>query len=134
MAILVHSEIERQGMIALPPGKVEGEPHPARRYHYDGHIMVLDGHPAHVLAHDAREICKIAGHRMASSQECNAYYGNFAAKRQDVLTETRASAPVSVPAPNDKTPPATETAPTPSQSLTSDSAPATSTRKSRKGQ
>lgn len=124
MAILVHSEIERQGMIALPPGKVEGEPHPARRYHYDGHIMVLDGHPAHVLAHDAREICKIAGHRMASSQECNTYYGNFAAKRQDVLTESTHA--------NDTS--ASEPAPTPAQVLTSDTAPSNSPRKSRKGQ
>lgn len=121
MAILVHSEIERQGMIALPPGKVEGEPHPARRYHYDGHIMVLDGHPAHVLAHDAREICKIAGHRLASSQESNAYH---ASKRHAaVLTESATET-------ND---PAPEPAPTPAQVLTSDTAPSTSPRKSRKG-
>lgn len=123
MAVLVYSDIERQGMIALPPGKVEGEPHPARRYHYEGHIVVLDGHPAHVLHHDAREICKIAGHRMASPQECNAYYGNFAARRPNVLTESTTKTNT----------PALEPAPTPAQVLTSDTAPASSPRKSRKG-
>lgn len=74
MAVLVYCSPARSGMVAMSGDKVNGESFPIRRYTYDGNIMVLDGNLPHVLEHDAQEICRISGHRLASPQECDAYY------------------------------------------------------------
>lgn len=127
MAILLYHETATHGMIATPADKVGGTPHPPRRYHHDGHIIVLDG-PAHVIAHDAEQICKIPGYRLATSQESNAYYR--AQRGETALREE--SAPDAGPENETPAAPESDDAPT-SQVLTSDTAPSSSPRKSRKG-
>lgn len=54
------------------------EQHPPRHYQAEGHFLALDG-PGHIIAHDAEEICKIPGYRLATPQEQDAYH---ASKRQ----------------------------------------------------
>jgi hypothetical protein len=118
MALLLYCDIAREGMIATPADKVDGVPMPPRHYRYDGHFVVLDGNLPHVLEHDAREICKIAGHRLARPQECNAYYGHYASSRPGVLTESTTMPGI----PEDNPAPENDSAPT-SQVLTTDTAP-----------
>lgn len=58
------------------PARLGRELHPPRHYQAEGHILVLDG-PGHIIAHDAEEICKIPGYRMATPQEQDVYHGRM---------------------------------------------------------
>jgi hypothetical protein len=60
------------GSIATSSHPVAGEHHLPRRYQHTGHFVELDG-PPHIVAHDAEEICKIEGYRMATSEELSSY-------------------------------------------------------------
>ena len=66
--ILLYHDDTTDGMIATSSDKVAGEAHKPRRYHHNGHFVEIDG-PAHVVAHDAEEICKIPGYRLATPKE-----------------------------------------------------------------
>jgi len=123
MAVLLYCTEEREGMIATSGERVNGESFPPRRYRHEGRFVVLDGNLPHVLDHDAREICKIAGYRLASPQECDVYYR---AKRGETAVHE------STPTEKDNQITPEESAPTP-QVLTSENAPASGPRKSRKG-
>ncbi len=70
--ILLYHDDTTSGMIATSSAKVAGEAHKPRRYHHNGHFVEIDG-PAHVVEHDAREICKIPGYRLATPEEQNEY-------------------------------------------------------------
>jgi hypothetical protein len=70
--ILLYHEATTVGMIATNDAKVAGESFGARRYEHNGHFVEIDG-PEHVVAHDANEICKIPGYRLASPEETDAY-------------------------------------------------------------
>lgn len=69
--ILLYHETTTSGTLATP-ARVGNESHPPRRYKHTGHFVEIDG-PAHVVAHDAEEICKIAGYRLATPDEQDAY-------------------------------------------------------------
>lgn len=73
--ILLYHETTTIGMIATSHAKVAGESFGARRYEHNGHFVEIDG-PEHVVAHDAEEICKIPGYRLASPDEQDAYTTN----------------------------------------------------------
>lgn len=75
--ILLYHDIATHGQIATP-AMLGREHHAPRRYAHEGHFVPLDG-PAHVIAHDAEDICKIPGYRLATPAECDAYH---AGKRQ----------------------------------------------------
>lgn len=77
MILLVH-ETATHGMVATPE-RVRGVHHPSRRYHHEGHFLAVDGDDPHVLEHDAEEILKIPGFRLATAAEQDAYH---AAKRK----------------------------------------------------
>lgn len=68
MGVLLYHDNEGHGPVHLSEGKVAGEPTPARHYHHSGHFLEVDG-PAHVVEHDAAEICKLPGYRLANAQE-----------------------------------------------------------------
>lgn len=70
--ILLYHEDTTVGMIATSDAKVAGESFGARRYEHSGHFVEIDG-PEHVVAHDASEICKIKGYRLATPSESDAY-------------------------------------------------------------
>lgn len=70
--ILLYHEGTTVGMIATSDAKVAGESYGARRYEHSGHFVEIDG-PEHVVAHDASEICKIKGYRLASPEEQDSY-------------------------------------------------------------
>ncbi len=69
--ILLFHETTTHGMIATS-AKLGNESHAPRRYQHTGHFVEIDG-PAHVVAHDAEEICKIPGYRLATPAEQEAY-------------------------------------------------------------
>lgn len=125
MAILLY-HASTSGNIATPSSKIDGTPYAARRYQHDGHIIVIDG-PPHVIAHDAREICKIPGYRMATPAEANAYYA--AQRGETVLQEDTSSNSITT----DDTASGDDSMPT-SQTLTTDNAPSGNVRGRRKGQ
>jgi hypothetical protein len=76
MILLLHTGMDSK---ISTPARLGRELHPPRHYQAEGHILALDG-PGHIIAHDADEICKIPGYRLASPAECDAYY---AAQRKD---------------------------------------------------
>jgi hypothetical protein len=126
MAILLYHDATTHGMIATSSAPIAGTPYPPRRYQHDGHYIVLEG-PAPVIAHDAEEICKIAGYRLATPAESDAYYQTRRA--QGTLTE--ADKPddlvtLSTPAPE-------SAVPTSQQTLTTETAPSGLPRGRRKG-
>lgn len=61
------------------PARLGREQHPPRHYQAQGHFLALDG-PGHIIAHDAEDICKIPGWRLATPQEQDVYHGRL---RQD---------------------------------------------------
>jgi hypothetical protein len=67
--ILLYHDDTTDGMIATSAAKVAGEAHTPRHYRHNGHFVEIDGHLDHVLAHDAEEICKIPGYRLATPKE-----------------------------------------------------------------
>lgn len=69
---LLYHETATDGEIATSEAKVAGEHHPARRYKHNGHFVEIDG-PDHLVEHDANDICKIAGYRLATPQEQEIY-------------------------------------------------------------
>ncbi len=126
MAILLYHDTTTHGMIATSAAPIAGTPYPARRYQHDGHYVVLEG-PAPVIAHDAEEICKIAGYRLATPAESDAYY--HARRRSETLTEADESddlATLSTPAPESAAPPSQQT-------LTTETDPSGLPRGRRKG-
>lgn len=70
--ILIYHETGTNSTV-VTPDRLGREHHPSRRYQAQGHYLMLDG-PGHVIAHDAEDICKIPGYRLATPQECDAYY------------------------------------------------------------
>lgn len=70
--ILLYHETTTDGMIATP-AHVHGQPLAARRYAHEGHFLAIEGNNPEVVNHDADLILKIAGFRLATAQEQNAY-------------------------------------------------------------
>lgn len=70
--ILLYHDDTTDGMIATSSAKVAGEAHKPRHYRHNGHFVEIDG-PDHVVAHDAEEICKIPGYRLATPEEQETY-------------------------------------------------------------
>jgi hypothetical protein len=133
--ILLRHDTCTDGMIATSAAPIDGTPYPARYYQHNGHFVVLEG-PAHVIAHDAEEICKIAGYRLATPAESDAYHrarrGETALTEEATSTDTSASDSVpekdNGPAPESDS----DSAPT-SQVLTTETAPDSRPRARRKG-
>ena len=71
MILLVH-EHDGSGTVALASKYIIGEHVPERLYSKEGSYLALDG-PPHIIEHDAEEICKIPGWRLATPEEQNAY-------------------------------------------------------------
>ncbi len=74
MILLYHETITR-GNIATSESKVVGEHHEARHYSHNGNFVEIDG-DEHVVAHDAEDICKIPGYRLATPKETETYLAN----------------------------------------------------------
>ncbi len=74
MSTLLYHETTTHGMIATP-GHTRGVPLPSRSYHHEGHFLMVDGPES-----DVEDILKIAGYRLATPAEQNAYH---AAKRKE---------------------------------------------------
>lgn len=86
--ILLYHEAATEGMIATPSHPVAGDHLPPRTYMHKGHFIEIDG-PTHVVAHDAEEICKIPGYRLATPEEQSDY---MASKRKgQSISESGAS-------------------------------------------
>lgn len=71
MILLYHEATD--GTITTSSKLVAGEAIEPRRYQHNGHFVEIDG-PDHVVAHDADDICKIPGYRLATPEECDSYY------------------------------------------------------------
>lgn len=82
--ILIYHDDTTDGMIATSSAKVAGEAHKPRHYRHNGHYVEIDG-PAHVVAHDAEEICKIPGYRLATPAETDSYMASK--KKKGALRE-----------------------------------------------
>jgi len=99
--ILIHSD-NASGTVTVPGGLIEGEHRPhARVYQVEAHFVQVDGRgDSSLAAHDAREVCKIAGYRLATPAEQNAYHA--ARSVQTSLHETTppvVSAPINAHVP-----------------------------------
>lgn len=86
--ILLFHETATDAKISTP-ASLGREKHPPRHYQAQGHFLALDG-PGHVIAHDAEDICKIPGWRLATPQEQDVYHGRL---RQDSAIHEDTSAP-----------------------------------------
>lgn len=71
--ILLFHETATDSKISTP-ARLGRELHPPRHYAAQGHFLALDG-PGHIVAHDAEDICRIPGWRLATPQEQDAYHG-----------------------------------------------------------
>lgn len=87
MILLYHDETT-VGMIATNDARVAGESFGARRYEHNGHFVEIDG-PEIVVAHDADEICKIPGYRLATAIELDNYCATK--KKSKSIRETAAT-------------------------------------------
>lgn len=87
MILLVH-ESATHGMVATPE-HVRGVPTPSRKYHHEGHFLAIDGDDEQVLKHDAEDILKIAGFRLATAAEQNEYHAAKRKKQQVVEEEQK---------------------------------------------
>lgn len=125
MAILLYHATATHGMIATNSDKIGGTPYPPRRYQHDGHYVVLNGE-AHVIAHDAEEICKISGYRLATPAESDAYYR--AQRGETTLSEDTAPGDASEEESSD----APESDAPTSQVLTTETAPSERPRSARR--
>lgn len=95
MATLLYHETTTHGMVATPD-HVRGVPLPSRKYHHEGHFLMVDGPEA-----DVEDILKIAGYRLATAAEQNAYHkqheaaGKLEESEQDQGEEETQPEPVS---------------------------------------
>lgn len=86
--ILLFHETATDSKISTP-ARLGREQHSPRHYQSEGHFLALDG-PGHIIAHDAEDICKIDGWRLATPQEQDAYH---ASKRQSSAIHENVPAP-----------------------------------------
>jgi hypothetical protein len=90
--ILLYHETATSGNVATPDN-VHGRHYPSRRYVHEGHFVAIDSDDPQVLNHDADLILKIAGFRLATGHEQNAYRkmheaaGALVEEKQDQPTE-----------------------------------------------
>jgi hypothetical protein len=72
MILLFHEGMDSK---ISTPARLGRELHSPRHYQAEGHFLALDG-PGHIIAHDADEICKIPGYRLATPVEQDAYHAS----------------------------------------------------------
>lgn len=78
------------GQVALNATMVNGLPVPARKYNIVGGFIVVDAGHEWITVHDAQEILKIPGYRLATSEESDSY--NAAQQKKTSVRESKAAA------------------------------------------
>ena len=68
MGILLYHENDGHGPVYVSEGKVAGEHYRARRYEHQGNFLHVEG-ADHVVEHDAAEIQRMPGYRLATADE-----------------------------------------------------------------
>jgi hypothetical protein len=74
MGVLLIHDTATNGTVKLAEGNVAGSPTPVRTYRQQGRFLHVEGED-HVVLHDAAEIQRIPGYRVATAQEQEEFFG-----------------------------------------------------------